>query len=113
VLVGLLIVGILTYVALPAYITEVITARQASANANARVFASAVQTKAIINGSYDTTIGDYATDLGGALPTNPCTGTTSGFSITDSGTACTVVASTGTNCGTWTPISYVLGYSGE
>ena len=112
-LVGLLILGVLSNVALPAYITEVIAARQGSANANCRVLASTVQQHALQHGSYDTVLADYAVDMGGALPTNPCTGTTTGFTITVSGTQCAVVASTGTNCGTWTPITFTLGYSGE
>ncbi|MDR3689728.1 MAG: prepilin-type N-terminal cleavage/methylation domain-containing protein [Fimbriimonas sp.] len=113
VLVVVLILLVLTYVALPAYITEVYIARQGSANANARQLASVVQAKAITIGSYDTTLTDYTTDMGGAIPNNPCTATTTGFGITISGNQCRVAASTGSSCGTWTPITYVLGYSGE
>src|SRR5580658_1524631 len=112
-LVVVLILGILTAIALPSYLSSVNASRQGAANANARALATAVQGKAISAGSYDTTLSDYATDMGGAIPLNPCTGTNTGYTITDTGTACTVVPQVGTNCGTWTPITYTLGYSGE
>jgi len=112
-LVVVLILGILTSVALPSYLSSVYSSRRGAANANARSLATAAQSKAIIAGSYDTTLADYATDMGGALPMNPCTGTNTGYSITNTGTQCLVVATAGTNCGTWTPTTYTLGYSGE
>ena len=112
-LVVVLILGILTSIALPSYLTSVNASREGAANANAKALATAVQSKAIISGSYDTTLADYATDMGGAIPLNPCTGTSTGYTITDSGTQCTVVATVGSNCGTWTPTTYTLGYSGE
>jgi len=112
-LVVLLILGVLANVALPSYIGEVYGTRIGAANANAKALATAVQSKAITTGSYDMTLADYATDMGGTIPLNPCTGTTTGYTIVDSGTTCTVTASAGTNCGAWTPTSFVLGYSGE
>jgi len=112
-LVVLLILGVLANVALPAYISSVYGSRIGAANANAKALATAVQSKAITTGSYDMTLADYASDMGGTLPLNPCTGTTTGYTITDTGTTCTVVASVGTGCGSWTPTSFVLGYSGE
>ena len=112
-LVVVLILGILTAIALPSYLSSVNASRQGAANANARALATAVQGKAISAGSYDTTLSDYATDMGGSIPLNPCTGTTTGYTITDSGTQCTVTATAGTNCGTWTPMTFTLGYSGE
>ena len=112
-LVVVLILGILTAIALPSYLGSVNASRQGTANANAKALATAAQAKAITNGSYDTTLSDYATDMGGAVPLNPCTGTTTGYTITDSGTQCLVVATAGTNCGTWTPTTFTLGYSGE
>jgi len=112
-LVVLLILGILANVALPSYISSVYSARIGAANANAKTLATAIQGKAVSTGSYDTTLTDYAADMGGTIPLNPCTGTTSGYSISVSGATCTVSASTGTSCGAWTPTSYILGYSGE
>jgi len=112
-LVVVLILGILTAIALPSYLSSVNASRQGAANTNARALATSVQAKAITTGSYDTTLADYATDMGGAIPLNPCTGTTTGYTITDSGTSCSVAASAGTNCGTWTPMTFTLGYSGE
>ena len=112
-LVVVLILGILTAIALPSYLSSVNASRQGSANANARALATSVQAKAITAGSYDSTLADYATDMGGSLPTNPCTGTSTGYTITPTSNQCTVVAAVGTNCGTWTPITYTLGYSGE
>jgi len=112
-LVVVLILGILTAIALPSYLSSVNASRQGAANTNARALASSVQAKAITAGSYDTTLADYATDMGGSIPLNPCTGTTTGYTITDTGTSCTVTASAGTNCSTWTPLTFTLGYSGE
>ncbi len=107
-LVVVLILGILTAIALPAYLSSVQTSRMGSANANARALASAVQAKAITANAYDTTLANYAVDMGGTLPTNPCTGTSTGYTITATSTTATVVASVGTNCGTWTPATYSL-----
>jgi len=112
-LVVLLILGVLANVALPSYISSVYSSRVGAANANARALATAVQSRAISTGSYDVTLSDYAADLGGSLPLNPCTGTTTGYTISNTGSSCTVSANVGTNCGTWTPKSYSLGYSGE
>jgi len=112
-LVVVLILGILTAIALPSYLSSVNASRQGAANTNARALATSVQAKAIVAGTYDTTLADYATDMGGAIPLNPCTGTNTGYTITFSGTQATVTAQAGTNCGTWTPIVYTLGYSGE
>jgi len=108
-LVVVLILGILTAIALPAYITSVNTSRQGAANTNARALATAVQAKAVSGGSYDTTLAHYATDMGGTIPTNPCTGNTTGYTITSgSSITASVVASTGSNCGTWTPTTFNL-----
>ena len=105
-LVVVLILGVLTSIALPAYISSVSTARQGTANANARALAVVVQSRAVETGSYDTTVADYAADMGGAVPTNPCTGNSSGYLIVASLASATVTASNGSSCGTWTPITY-------
>jgi len=107
-LIVVLILGILTAISLPAYISSVQTSRQGSANANARALATAVQARAISANTYDTTLADYAADMGGSLPNNPCTGTATGYSIVASATTATVSASTGTNCGTWTPSTFSI-----
>ena len=107
-LVVVLILGILTAIALPSYLSSVQASREGAANANARALASSVQAHAITNNSYDTTLADYATDMGGTLPTNPCSGTTTGYTITATATTATVTATTGTNCGTWTPSVFSL-----
>jgi len=107
-LVVVLILGILTAIALPAYLSSVQASRQGAANTNARALATAVQAKAINTGAYDTTLTDYNTDMGGAIPNNPCTGTTTGYTIAATATTATVTASNGTNCGTWTPMTFSL-----
>jgi len=112
-LVVILILGILTAIALPSYLSSVNGSRQGAANSNARALATSVQGKAITAGSYDTTLADYTTDMGGAIPLNPCTGTTTGYTIAIVGNTCTVTAQAGTNCGTWSPTVFTLGYSGE
>ena len=111
-LVVVLIIETIMSIALPSYISSVYSSRMGIANANAKALATAAQGKALIAGFYDTVLADYATDMGGTVPMNPCTGTTTGFTITDTGTTCQVVAQAGTNCGTWTPVTFVLGYSG-
>ncbi len=107
-LVVVLVLGILTAIALPSYLSSVQTSRQGAANTNARALATAVQSKAIGANAYDTTLADYATDMGGSIPSNPCTGTTTGYSISATATTATVVATTGSNCGTWTPTTFSL-----
>jgi prepilin-type N-terminal cleavage/methylation domain-containing protein len=107
-LVVVLILGILTAIALPSYLSSVNASRQGAANTNARALATAVQGKAVTANSYDTTLADYATDMGGAIPLNPCTGTTTGYTITATATTASVAASSGTNCGTWTPMTFSL-----
>jgi len=111
-LVVLLILGVLANVALPSYISSVYSSRVGAANANARALATAIQSKAVSTGSYDVTLSDYAADMGGTLPLNPCSGTTTGYTVTASGSSCTVTANVGSNCGIWSPKTYVLGYSG-
>jgi len=107
-LVVVLILGILTAIALPSYLSSVNASREGAANTNARALATAVQGKAVTANSYDTTLADYATDMGGALPLNPCTGTTTGYTITATATTATVTATAGTNGGTWTPMVFSL-----
>ena len=105
-LVVVLILGVLTAVALPAYISSVQIARQGVVNTNARALAEAVQAKAVITGSYDTTVSDFALDMGGVIPVNPCTGTNTGYTITATSTTATVSSLAGVNCGSWTPMSF-------
>jgi len=108
-LVVVLILGILTAIALPAYLSSVYSSRQGTANGNARTISVAVQTFAVSNGFYDTTLTDYSSDLGGSVPINPCTGTTTGYTITATTLSATVVANAGTLCGSWTPVSFTVG----
>ena len=107
-LVVVLILGLLTAMALPSYLTSVNDSRQGTANANAKSLSTAVQTFAISSGVYDTTLTDYSSDMGGAIPINPCTGTTTGYTITASGPTATVAANAGTLCGTWTPTVFSI-----
>lgn len=108
-LVVVLILGILTAIALPSYLSSVNASREGAANANARALATAVQGRAVTSNAYDTTLADYTTDLGGALPLNPCTGTTTGYTITSpTSTTASVTAQAGVNCGSWTPSTFNL-----
>ena len=108
-LVVVLILGILTAIALPSYLSSVNASRQGAANTNARALATSVQGKAITANAYDTTLTDYATDMGGSIPLNPCTGSTTGYTITSAtSTTATVTATAGTACGTWTPMTFSL-----
>ena len=107
-LVVVLILGILSAIALPSYLSSVRTSQEGTANVNARALALAVQTRAVSSGVYDTTLSDYYSDMGGIMPLNPCTGTSTGYSITSTGTSATISAQVGTNCGTWTPMSWTM-----
>jgi len=102
--------GPLIFVAifLPPYLQRESAVRQGEANTNANALASAVQSEAIRTGKYDPAVSNFATELGGAIPLNPCTGTTTGYSITVSGESARVSAIPGTNCGTWTPMVFSL-----
>jgi len=108
VLVVVLIIGVLMNFALPAYLSSVFNARQGVANANAKTLALSVQAKAVVAGTYDTVLTDYASDMNGTIPLNPCTGTTTGYTITATSTTATVTSSAGTACGTWAPNIYSL-----
>jgi type II secretory pathway pseudopilin PulG len=108
ILVVVLILGILTAIALPSYLTSVNGSREQAANANARALASAVQSRATITNSYDTSLADYISDMGGAIPINPCTGTATGYTISATAATATVTAQVGTACGTWTPATFSM-----
>jgi len=108
VLVVVLIIGILMCITLPSYLSEVYAARQSVANSNAKSLAIAAQGKAITANGYDTTLADYAIDMGGSLPQNPCTGTTTGYTIAATATTATVTAIAGSNCGSWSPTIYAM-----
>jgi len=107
-LVVVLILGILTAIALPSYLSSVYSARQSQANANARLLAAAVQVRGIRTGAYDSVLTDYTADIAGSLPMNPCTGTTTGFTITVNNRSATITASAGSQCGTWTPSTFAI-----
>lgn len=106
-LVVVLILGILIAVALPSYLSSVRESRHKTANANAKAIATAVQSIYVRdNGtSYISAAGDtgaIAIELGGAYPTNPCTGGNSvaGTDYTQTVTAnsYSIVAQAGSNC---------------
>ncbi|RYG24875.1 prepilin-type N-terminal cleavage/methylation domain-containing protein [bacterium] len=101
-LVVVLILGILVAVALPSYLSSTATARQNTADGNARAIASAVQSAAVKNNAYPANLSDATViaDMGGAIPTNPCSASagdagydyatvTGGVTITPKNDACT------------------------
>jgi type II secretory pathway pseudopilin PulG len=79
----MLILGVLLAIAIPSYLRSMRMARANTANTNSRMIAAAVQARNIATGA-----GGYASfggpsiqvnaliikDLGGVVPTNPCTG---------------------------------------
>jgi type II secretory pathway pseudopilin PulG len=108
-LVVLLILGVISSVTLPSYITSVYASREEAANANARELELAVLSKAVNTGSFDTSVADYALELGGSIPVNPCSGTTTtGYVISADSSTATVSAAVGTLCGDWTPQQSLL-----
>ena len=104
----ILILGVLTTISLPVYVSTVQSTQQGTANANARALAAVVRLKASHIGTFDTRLADYTSDMGGSLPVNPCSGTNSGYTITTNSTSATITAITGTNCGPWTPASFTV-----
>jgi type IV pilus assembly protein PilA len=78
-LVVVLILGILLAVAIPAYLSSVANSKVQTANNNAKAIATAIQAKYVNGGGTAYAAGDLTnasvlSDMGGALPTNPCTG---------------------------------------
>lgn len=77
-LVVVLILGILVAVALPSYLSSTQTARQNTADGNARAIASAIQSSAVKSNAYpaDLTDATVVADMGGSIPANPCSAST-------------------------------------
>jgi prepilin-type N-terminal cleavage/methylation domain-containing protein len=104
-LVVVLILGILVAVALPSYLSSVRDSRAKTANTNAKTILNAVQALYVKSGgnAYNaasinaTTI---AAEVGGAIPTNPCTGeaTLATYGFVATATSATVEAANGTLC---------------
>ncbi len=105
-LVVVLILGILVAVALPSYLSSVKDSRQKTANANAKAIATSVQSlyvKANGKAYNDASITTAAitAELGGTIPTNPCTGgaaLVADYNFAVTATTATVEAEEGTNC---------------
>lgn len=115
-LVVILILGILVAVALPSYLGSVKDSRTKTADGNARAIATAVQAKYVAAGGSTyvgvATAANLNADMGGALPTNPCTGAntlgtavTSDYVITESATGFTIKPLTSGNCNATATIS--------
>jgi len=105
-LVVVLILGVLIAIALPSYLSSVKDSRQKTANANGKAIATAIQSLyAKINGkAYNDasiTSAAIATELGGTVPTNPCTGANvlaADYGMALTATTATVEAAHGSNC---------------
>jgi prepilin-type N-terminal cleavage/methylation domain-containing protein len=111
-LVVVLILGILLAIAIPAYLSSIKGSRAATANANARMIATSVQTQYVKAGG--TTYATYTganvaanagvlADMGGVIPTNPCSGgndvTGADYTIAITGTTkWTITPAAGSNC---------------
>ncbi|MBS1708387.1 MAG: prepilin-type N-terminal cleavage/methylation domain-containing protein [Armatimonadetes bacterium] len=110
-LVVVLILQILAVVALPAYLTAAKEARTKTANSNARAIASTVKANwmrlgatnytSVITSTGSDVTGNLAKDLGGSIPSNPCTGGKvlgTDYTITSATTTCTIKAVTSGSC---------------
>ncbi len=80
-LVVVLILGILLAIAIPAYLSSVESSRENTSSSNAKVIATAIQSAYVkAGGNTYVGIGDSLTnatvlsDVGGTMPTNPCSG---------------------------------------
>ena len=107
-LVVILILGILTAIALPSYLSSVQTSKLGTGNANARSIAAAVNSEYVRRGgvTYNryTSTGienhpNIMADLSGEIPSNPCSETTGidGYTITASASRWTITPKTD-NC---------------
>ncbi len=102
-LVVVLILGIITAVALPAYMSSIKDARTKTAVANARIIATAAQQIAVRTGTYPAAAdAGLLADLGGTLPLNPCTNGSAlvadwGYDISVAGAATLVPVATNCN----------------
>jgi type IV pilus assembly protein PilA len=106
-LVVVLILGILLAIAIPSYLSSVRDSRTKTAASNAKSIATAVQAAYVKSGgsTYDAVpmnnlSGTVLSDLGGVIPTNPCTGaaTLATWGITATSTTYTINPDEGTNC---------------
>jgi prepilin-type N-terminal cleavage/methylation domain-containing protein len=119
-LVVVLILGILTAIALPSYISSVQTSKLATGGANARAIAAAVQADYVRNGG--STYAGYSganipnatnimADLGGTVPSNPCSATSGvdGYTVTAAGTKWTITPKVDNCANAGTPPTIKLG----
>jgi len=109
-LVVVLILGILLTLAVPAYLTSVKSSRAATAMSNARMIATALQTKYVragglaytsYTGSTLNTDSSLLADLGGAIPKNPCSGgnsLTADYTVVPASTKWTITPIAAPNC---------------
>ena len=108
-LIILMVLAVLSAVALPSYFNTMNNRGQGIANENAKALAAAVQKRSSNTHRFDTTPSDYAYEMGGTVPVNPCTGSKDGYKIMVTSTSCSVMAVGGSNCGVWTPAIYSVG----
>jgi type IV pilus assembly protein PilA len=111
-LVVVLILGILLAIAIPAYLSSIRTARTNTANTNAKAIATAVQSVYVKLGGTNAynaaplvaATDDVLKDLGGTIPTNPCTGTAtvggagSAYVVAATANTYSIQAAASTNC---------------
>ncbi len=119
-LVVVLILGILTAIALPSYISSVQTSKLATGAANARAIAASVQADYVRNGgaSYSNysgsklpTLTNIMADLGGTVPNNPCSATegADGYTFTAEGSKWTITPKVDNCANAGTPLTIKLG----
>jgi len=117
-LVVLLVIGALLNIALPSYMVSMRSAREKTANSNAKMVAIAIQSLYSVKGgvAYNhpgITDAQITIELGGRVPLNPCTGGTnlaSDYTVSLSATQATVKARAGSNCDAGSlPIYKLLG----
>ena len=112
-LVVVLILGIITAVALPAYMSSIKDARTKTAVTNARIIATAAQQIAVRTNSYPLGTGAGLTaltaDLGGVIPRNPCVAGAGTDLVVDwgyvPGATSAVITPVATNCDPITAIT--------
>lgn len=114
-LVVVLILGILVALALPAYSNMTATAMQNEGDHNARSIASALKSYGVKNGGFPTTSSGISTtgivtDMGGAIPNNPCSASTGagGYTYTYNASTDAAIAAKGDACAGFVPKTFAL-----
>jgi len=89
--------------ALNAYVSSTHAVAQSAANDVARTLSASIEAKVASGQFFESSATNYARELGGVLPKNPCAPDALGYDVKATSEAVVVTAQQGTDCGTWSP----------